>query len=193
MSLDESPYAYLLGTYLGDGHITVRYRTSCLWIYCADDRPGVRQQVASAMSTIMPTSTVSIAQRNGCSAVRSFTIHWTCLFPQHGPGMMHTRPIVLEPWQEGIVERHTGQFLRGLFHSDGCRIVNWTSRMVAGEPKRYEYPRYLFSNKSADILDLCAAGLDRLAIAHRRPRRDTISVARREAVATLDTFVGPKT
>jgi hypothetical protein len=89
--------------------------------------------------------------------------------------MKHTRRIVLEPWQQEIVEAHTGPFLRGLFHSDG-----------------YTYPRYFFTNKSTDILDLCAAGLDRLGIAHRRPRPDTISVARRAAVAALDEHVGPK-
>jgi hypothetical protein len=64
---------------------------------------------------------------------------------------------------------------------------------VAGELKRYEYPRYMFSNKSTDILDLCCAALDRLGIAHRRPRRDTVSVARGEAVAALDRWVGSKT
>jgi hypothetical protein len=36
------------------------------------------------------------------------------------------------------------------------------------------------------------SSLDRLGIAHRFPRPDTISVARREAVAALDASVGPK-
>ncbi|MDN5748236.1 MAG: hypothetical protein L0H64_06980 [Pseudonocardia sp.] len=99
---------------------------------------------------------------------------------------------MLEPWQEEVVDEHTGLFLRGLFHSDGCRITNWTTRRVAGATKRYEYPRYFFTNRSSHILDLCGAGLDRLGIAHRRPRSDTISVARRAAVAALDEHVGPK-
>lgn len=85
-----------------------------------------------------------------------------------------------------------GQFLRGLFHSDGCRITNWTQSEVAGELKRYEYPRYMFSNKSPDILGLCSKALHALGIPHRWPRWDNISVARREAVAALDVFVGPK-
>jgi len=54
--------------------------------------------------------------------------------------------------------------------------------------KRYEYPRYFFSNKSLDILALCCAALDRIGIAYRRPRWDQVSVARREAVATLDVW-----
>jgi hypothetical protein len=107
--------------------------------------------------------------------------------------MKHTRPIALDDWQQRIVDAHSGPFLRGLFHSDGCRTTNWTRRRVAGELKRYEYPRYFFSNKSLDILGLCCAALDRLGIAHRRPRWDQVSVARRAAVAALDGWVGPKT
>jgi hypothetical protein len=33
----------------------------------------------------------------------------------------------------------------------------------------------------------------RLGVAYRRPRWDQVSVARREAVAALDVWVGPKT
>jgi hypothetical protein len=190
-TLDES-YAYLLGAYLGDGHITVSQRTACLWVYCADAWPRIRQEVQQAMSAVMPSTSVSVQQRTGCVAVKSFTKHWPCLFPQHGPGRKHTRPIVLEPWQDELVAQHTGAFLRGLFHSDGCRMTNWTRRTVAGMARRYEYPRYFFTNKSEDILGLCSASLDRLGIAHRFPRPDTISVARREAVAALDLVVGPK-
>jgi hypothetical protein len=103
------------------------------------------------------------------------------------------RPIVLQAWQQLIVDAHPGPFLRGLFHSDGCRMTNWAQRRVAGELKRYEYPRYFFSNKSLDIIALCCPALDRLGIAYRRPRWDQVSVARREAVAALDEWVGPKT
>ena len=75
-------------------------------------------------------------------AVKTIRKHWPCLFPQHGPGRKHLRPISLEPWQSEIVERYPGRFLRGLFHSDGCRVTNWAVRQVAGTAKRYEYPRY---------------------------------------------------
>src|SRR5262245_36213832 len=71
--------------------------------------------------------------------------HWPCLFPQHGPGRKHERPIVLADWQRQIVAEHPEPLLRGLFHSDGCRVTNWTERAVAGRRKRYVYPRYFFS------------------------------------------------
>ena len=46
--------------------------------------------------------------------------------------------------------------------------------------------------RSADIHRLCGDALDRLGVAWRFSKPTTISVARREAVARLDEFVGPK-
>jgi hypothetical protein len=99
---------------------------------------------------------------------------------------------VLEEWQEAVVEDHPEEFIRGLIHSDGCRVANWTTRIVAGEKKRYEYPRYHFTNESVDIRNLFTNTLDALGIAWRYNNRNCISVARRESVAKLDEFVGPK-
>jgi hypothetical protein len=90
------------------------------------------------------------------------------------------------------VEEYPGEFVRGLIHSDGCRVTNWTTRQVAGDTKRYEYPRYLFANESADIRDLYTDTLDLIGAEWRYTKRNTISVARREAVLTLDQYVGPK-
>ena len=80
----------------------------------------------------------------------------------------------------------------GLFHSDGWRGVNRVRRRLVDGDHWYAYPRYLFSNESADILRLCGETLDQLGVAWRFSRRNAISVARREAVARLDEFVGPK-
>jgi hypothetical protein len=65
-------------------------------------------------------------------------------------------------------------------------------RSLPGGERTYEYPRYFFSNESRDILGLCGDTLDQLRVSWRFSRRNTISVARREAVARLDRFVGPK-
>ncbi|WP_432478691.1 transcriptional regulator [Nocardioides sp. GXQ0305] len=118
--------------------------------------------------------------------------HWPCLFPQHGPGRKHERPIVLEDWQRSLVEAHPGALLRGLFHSDGCRVKNWTQRLVAGEMKRYEYPRRQFTNHSTDIRELCCSALDQADVPWRQSKRFTISVSRRAAVARLGELIGPK-
>lgn len=112
--------------------------------------------------------------------------------PAARPGRKHERPILLADWQRPIVAEHPEPLLRGLFHSDGCRITNWTERTVAGCRKRYVYPRYFFSNESEDIIGILIDALDVLGIAWRRPRRNLVSVSRREAVAALDAFVGSK-
>jgi hypothetical protein len=81
-----------------------------------------------------------------------YSTHWTCLFPQCGPGAKHTRPILLRPWQEKLaLVDHPEQFVRGLIHSDGWRGNN-PVRGASG--KRYVYTRYQFSNRSPDIRDL---------------------------------------
>jgi hypothetical protein len=95
-------------------------------------------------------------------------------------------------WQQVIVDRYPGDLARGLFHSDGYRGMNRVRRVLADGYRWYEYPRYLFSNKSTDILGLCGAALDRLGVEWRFSRWDVISVAKRGAVARLDEFVGPK-
>ena len=140
----------------------------------------------------MPSSSVFRVPRIGCIEVKSWSKHWPCVFPQHGPGRKHERPIVLEQWQQKIVSAFPGDFARGLFHSDGCRFVNRVRRPLADGDRWYEYPRYMFTNESADIRALCGDTLDRMGVAWRYSRRNTISVARREAVARLDEFVGPK-
>lgn len=114
------------------------------------------------------------------------------LLPQHGPGKKHERSITLEPWQQEIVDAHPWEFIRGLVHSDGCRITNWTTRLVAGERKRYEYPRYFFTNLSSDIIRLFTEALDHVGVEWRQANARNISIARKASVALMDTHVGPK-
>ena len=76
-------------------------------------------------------------------------------------------------------------------HAIGAIEEAIAARIADGE-RWYEYPRYLFTNESSDILRLCGETLDQLGVAWRFSKRNTISVARREAVARLDEFVGPK-
>lgn len=115
-----------------------------------------------------------------------------CLFPQHGAGPKHARPIVLEDWQQGVVDAHPWEFVRGLIHSDGCRVTNWTSKVVGGERKRHEYPRYFFTNKSDDIRRLYTDTLDALGVSWTYTRADTVSVARKASVCLMDAHVGAK-
>jgi hypothetical protein len=115
-------------------------------------------------ATVMPSSSVFRVPRAGCTSVSSWSKHWPCLFPEHGPGRKHERRIALEAWQRGIAEAFPGQFARGLFHSDGCRFTNRARRPLADGDRWYEYPRYMFTNESSDIRELCGAALDQLGV-----------------------------
>jgi hypothetical protein len=184
---DPAAYAYLLGQYLGDGHLLMTRKVPLLTVSCDLNYLGVIHDVSTAMVQC-GAGTVGFQEQRGCISVRSSWRHWPCLLPQHGPGPKHRRSLDLANWQNTIVERHADRFIRGLFHSDGSRFIN---RVRHGE-RIYEYPRYMFVNKSPDIMAMCRTGLDRLGIDWRMARPDNLSVARRDAVAALDRHVGPK-
>jgi len=125
--------------------------------------------------------------------VDSATKRWLDAFPQHGPGRKHERPIVLEPWQQEIVDRFPEQFIRGLIHSDGCRTINrFKTKLPSGRVGEYAYARYFFSNLSPDIRELFCVTCDRLGIRWTQSNPRNISVSHRDSVARLDEFVGPK-
>ena len=192
----SADYAYLLGLYLGDGCISrsgdPAKRIWVLRIACADAWPGLLEDCKSAIKAIRPENKVGIEKKAGCVSVQAYSRHWPCLFPQHGAGRKHLRRIELADWQQVIAAQHPGRLARGLFHSDGCRFVNRVRRPLADGDHWYEYPRYMFTNQSDDILAICGDALDRLGVSWRFSRRNNISVAQRDAVARLDEFVGPK-
>jgi hypothetical protein len=186
-------YAYLLGLYLGDGCLS-RQPGGCyaLRIACSDAWPGLIDACEGAIRAIRPEGSVCRVQKEGCTMVTSYSKHWPCLFPQHGPGKKHDRSIALEPWQREAVDTHPWEFVKGLVHSDGCRITNWATRLVRGERKRYEYPRYFFTNRSDDIRRLYTDALGALGVEWKQANAWNVSVARRESVALMDRYVGPK-
>ncbi len=147
-SEDHRAYSYLLGAYLGDGYLCRMPRTWRLEVYLhRDDTPTI-DRVRTAISALLPGRRVGLRAHGAAVVVTSYFKGWPALFPQHGAGLKHTRPIVLQPWQRDIVERHPEDFIRGCIDSDGCRH----RRIVKGR----NYPAYSFKNHSADILALFA-------------------------------------
>lgn len=92
------------------------------------------------------------APKIGCIEIYATWNHWPCLFPQHGVGRKHLRPILLDDWQKRIVGVYPRQLLRQIFRN-AC---------------------------------------DALSIRYRNSKPTTISIARRQDVAMLDAFIGPK-
>jgi hypothetical protein len=183
--IPEAAYAYLLGMYLGDGHIVRTGRSWRLRIACDTKYPAIITRCRAAIDTVMTGQRAAILERTGNWAeVYLYSNHWPCLLPQHGPGRKHHRRIALEPWQQVIVDQQPEEFVCGLLHSDGCRVVA-NDRGVASV-------RYHFSNRSEDIIGLFTMALDALAIPWRRSSRYVVSIYRKAATARLDEFVGPK-
>ncbi|MBB6626300.1 transcriptional regulator [Nocardioides sp. KIGAM211] len=191
--LEGAAYSELLGWYLGDGYLSRgRREVFNLHVYNDARYTQVNLHILALMRQVKPGSRPHTRLLKGCVVSTVSWKHWPCLFPQHGPGRKHERPIVLEDWQRAIVVEHPGDFLRGLFHSDGCRVANWASRVVDGERRRHDYPRWQFTNTSEDILGLCGWALDLVEVAWRRSNAKTVSVSRRAAVAALDDLIGLK-
>jgi hypothetical protein len=148
--------------------------------------PSIIARCRDAVDALMPKQRAAIVRRQGrCADVSLCSKHWPCLFPQHGPGRKHSRRIALEPWQQALVNEATEEFVLGLIHSDGCRVV--------ANDRGVRSIRYHFSNRSEDIIGLFTAALDHLEIPWTRSRKDTVSIYRKAATARLDEFIGPKT
>jgi hypothetical protein len=190
-ALSRTSYAYLLGMYLGDGSIDRMPRTWRLRIALDLGWPEIVNECAASMRAVFPRNRVLSYQpdpSSRCQVVAVYSKQLVCLFPQHGPGAKHLRPIRLADWQAELVREQPKPFLRGLIHSDGCRFTN----RVRTAGRTYAYPRYNFTNASEDIRDLFTSTCDLLGIEWRRMNAQNISIARRESVDYLDGFVGPK-
>jgi hypothetical protein len=183
--LDRQAYAYLLGLYLGDGCLSEHRRRVFRLRISLDARyPRVIAECTQAMA-VVGQRTVGHTRAPGCVVVNAYWKHWPCLFPQHGAGRKHERPIHLAAWQREITREYPGPLLRGFIHSDGARFLN----IVNGTP----YVRYEFSNTSADIQRIFCKACEDYGISWTQPSRKHISVARRPDIARLDLAVGPKT
>jgi hypothetical protein len=186
-------YVYLLGLYLGDGCISAHPRGVYRLRLFFDVRyPEILAAGEAAVRSVFPANRINRLSRSGGyenSAPRSnvelsvYSKTLLCLFPQHGPGRKHERPIVLEEWQRGLVAERPEQLLKGLIHSDGCRFLN-TGR-------NWRHPRYSFSNKSEDIRAIFRDACDLVGV-RWTTAPGSVYVSRVRDVALLDEFIGPK-
>ncbi len=190
---DLAAYVYLLGVYLGDGSISAHRREVFRLRLHLDLRyPGIVDESAAAVQRVAPNNRVHRLYRRSHYTGRDAITHvdvscyskqWPTLFPQHGPGRKHERPIKLEPWQKEAVRAWPEQLLRGLIHSDGCRNINTGTN--------WRNPRYSFSNRSDDTRAIFCWACDLLAL-HWTTAPRTVYVSRKADVARMDEFIGPK-
>jgi hypothetical protein len=178
-------YAELLGLYLGDGHITQLARTERIRIFLDARHSMIVDESEALLRRCFPHNRVGRFRpaNKRMVVLWLYQRHLACLFPQHGPGKKHERRIVLEPWQQSLVESAPWGLLRGLIRSDGCVFVNRTGK--------YRYLSYEFKNKSTDIRDLFLATCAQVGVSWSASG-NRIAIYRRPCVALMWAHVGGK-
>ena len=178
-------YAELLGLYLGDGYVVRAGRTYRLRIYLDSRHARVVAEARSLLERSFSQNEIGVMRSHGgaMTILSVYSSHLTCLFPQHGIGKKHERPITLEPWQTELTATFPWAFLRGLIRSDGCVFVNRTGV--------YEYVSYEFTNFSHDIRDLFTAACDGVGVSYRC-NGNRIRICQRPSVEALLRQVGRK-
>lgn len=185
-------YLYLLGMYLGDGHITKvkslkngnhNYR---LRIFLDNLYPEIISRTEKAIEAVFPNSKAlrKPKKQSNCTVVYAYSNAFAELFPQHGPGTKHSRKITLENWQKRMIISNPKPFVKGLIESDGCRYLN----IVNGKA----YSSYSFTNKSEDLHSIFEWSCGIIGVYPKRNGKNN-NIRTRKAVELLDEFIGPKT
>ena len=195
---DSRAYCYLLGCYLRRRQLRAptaqRMDRLCV---AADQRyPSIIDEVLDSMRvTFEGGHPRRRAASTGASDVLSISHRAIGVaFPQHGRGRKHLRPIVLADWQSALTHAHPAELIRGLIHSDGCRVINrFRTTLPSGHVQEYGYIRYFFSNLSSDIRRIFFEHCELLGIRATQPNPRNIAVSNRASVAILEEVVGPKT
>lgn len=147
-------YSYLLGLYLGDGHLSYDRkrggRSYTLVITNHIDLVNMNNRIQESMKILFPNKSIHLYQKkredgkihNGLD-IKLTAINLHLLFP-HGDGKKHTRKIELTQWQSKIIDEFPKEFIKGMIESDGCRFA----------PRKKQCPTYIiyqFSNCSIDL------------------------------------------
>ena len=85
-------YAFLLGIYLGDGHIVHAKKSFRLQIYLHAANHDLIERVVATIKTLLPERPIAVIKHGRAAvAVSVYFAAWPWLFPQHGVGRKHTR------------------------------------------------------------------------------------------------------
>jgi hypothetical protein len=127
---------------LGDGYLANASSRSPVLEISLDPRyPGIVEECSIAIERVVETRTrafLRATQKGEAVRLLATSRLWPLAFPQHGAGKKHERAIVLASWQQDIVDRFPREFLRGLIHADGSRVVNRFKVKLASGLREYE-------------------------------------------------------
>jgi len=178
-------YSYLLGLYLGDGHISDMGRSYRLRITLDSIYPEIIRQAVESLEYVLSDNKTSIHDIKASRAINVvvYSNRLPVLFPQHGEGVKHERDVSLMFWQVNILQHEP--FVRGLIHSDGSRFIRTINN-------KYHYPSYDFTNTSRHILATAYWALKKIGVRPTMSRKNKtqyrLTVDKRNNVAILDSI-----
>ena len=188
-------YAYLLGAYLGDGYLS--HGPGQLLVVCDRQYPGIIEECPRGDDP----HEFAPARR-----------HLAASRPQLRPrrraagkaGSRPSRSTGADASTSGRScssrgRRRSSRRTRGNSCA-ACCIRTAAARSIASRPssraggsREYEYPRWFFSNMSADIRGLFCTTCEQLGLRWTQSNHRNISISHRHSVALLEEHVGPKT
>ena len=185
-------YVYLLGLYLGDGCISGHRKRGVV-------APDLSRPAISWPDRRVRTRDVgSDAVTRECAAVdrmrrdRGFLETLDSPFPA-----TRRRPKMVASDRHGALAAKIDRRLSGTADPRPDSLGRMSSdkhgeRHGACKQRRYSCPRYMFTNMSDSIRFLFVEACERLNVRWMQTNARTIAVSRRDDVARLDTFIGPK-
>lgn len=129
--VEPRAYSFILGMYLGDGHISKMNRTWRIRIFQDAKYPNIVKETEDALRKFHLNNKVTSFATGGTMITSMYSKHLVELFPQHGDGKKHERCLKLCDWQQEIVDTYAWDFLRGLIWSDGCIHVHKKNKNTA--------------------------------------------------------------
>lgn len=147
--------------------------------------PVIIEESRRLLQRCFPGSSVGVVtgDAEATKTLSVYSLHLSCVFPQHGPGKKHERRIELEGWQRRCLEAAPWSFLRGCIRSDGCTFINRTGP--------YSYLTFDFRNRSEDIRRLFTCSCDLAGVEYRHTA-ERVRINRRTSVERLVANVGIK-
>ena len=99
---------------------------------------------ASQLSSVLARATRYVGCRaRAASTSQASASTGPVSFRSMGPARSTTARSHWKPGSRRSWTRHPWEFIRGLIHSDGCRITNWTTGLVRGEREALRVPAVL--------------------------------------------------
>lgn len=158
----KSAYSYIFGVYLCDGYVykIQKHNSFRLRLYNDVKYPENTKEWAEKLSVILPNNkiTIKLDKNTKSAVVNCYSNKLAILFPQNGKGKKHERKLYLEDWQKEIIDEYPEMFIRGCFQSDGCI---YDHKWKKGNKL---YRKYVFVNKSEDIIDFFLYALNLIGI-----------------------------